>query len=72
MLELRCNIAPDEAYFYTKHIVKRWNAVSGRGERGEGGLRRVWQVREAEERGRKDAYIKLAGITIKIDFKPHV
>ena len=28
MLELRCNIAPDEAYFYTKDIVRsKWPAV---------------------------------------------
>jgi hypothetical protein len=60
MLELRCNIAPDETYFYTKHIVMRAGGVWS-AER--------WGGREFE---RLDAYTKLAGITIKIDFKPHV
>lgn len=57
MLELRCNIAPDEAYFYTKRIVKARTF----GFEGAAGVRME-----------PDAYLKLAGITIKIDFKPHV
>jgi hypothetical protein len=38
MLELRCNIAPDETYFYTKHIVKRKERGSGEEKVGGAGL----------------------------------
>jgi hypothetical protein len=44
MLELRCNIAPDEAYFYTKHVVRGGagiREVERREERGFGALRRL-------------------------------
>jgi hypothetical protein len=48
MLELRCNIAPDEAYFYTKHVVREGGRVSGGGKaRGEG----FWGVEEVAWRG---------------------
>jgi hypothetical protein len=40
MLELRCNIAPDETYFYTKHIVKRKERDSRGGKGGRSGALR--------------------------------
>jgi hypothetical protein len=54
MLELRCNIAPDEAYFYTKHVVKGEAGIGEEErheERGFGALRRLGGEKVGWRRG---------------------